>query len=453
MIKYNYRYLLGISFATALGGLLFGFDISVISGTIPFLQKYFVLSESAKGWVVSAALLGCVAGATASGRLGDRFGRRIILQICAIFFAVSAVGSGFAETVTGFVLYRMMGGLAVGGASVLAPMYIAEVSPAGIRGRMVSINQLAIVCGISLAYYSNYFLLKIGDESWRWMLASGAIPSVIFFISICFVPESPRWLVKRNHPEKADHILSKIGNDIYAKEELKAIEGSLKEEVRQGKLKDLIKPEMRFVLLLGVFLAIFQQWCGINVIFFYAPDIFAKSNIGLDSALFQTTLVGLTNLLFTFVAMWAIDKIGRKSLLLIGSSGMALSYLVVGYLMKTGNTSGWMMMFFILLSIALYATSLGPVVWVVMAEIFPNRLRGTGMAVATFFLWVSCYTLTLTFPMIMSAIGGNGAFIIYSVICILGALITYKYLPETKGKSLEKLELELVGQKIVNNKR
>ena len=441
---YNYRYLLSISFATALGGLLFGFDISVISGTIPFLQKYFSLTEVAKGWMVSSALLGCIVGATASGRLGDKFGRRIILQICAVFFAVSAVGSGFAESVTGFVLYRIMGGLAVGGASVLAPMYIAEISPADIRGRMVSINQLAIVCGISLAYYSNYFLLKLGDESWRWMLASGAIPSLVFFISVCFVPESPRWLVKRNQPEKAAQILRKIGNEAYARRELADIKGSLSEEVRQGTMRDLMKPEMRFVLLLGIFLAIFQQWCGINVIFFYAPDILAKSNIGLDSALFQTTLIGLTNLLFTVVAMFAIDKIGRKSLMMIGSVGMAVSYLIVGYLMKTGNTSGWMMLFFILLTIALYAISLGPVVWVVIAEIFPNRLRGTGMAVATFFLWVSCYTLTLTFPMIMSAIGGNGAFITYSVICLTGALITYLYLPETKGKSLENIELELV---------
>jgi MFS transporter, SP family, arabinose:H+ symporter len=441
---YNYRYLLSISFATALGGLLFGFDISVISGTIPFLQKYFALSESAKGWMVSSALLGCVVGATVSGRLSDSFGRRIILQICAIFFAVSAVGSGFAESVTGFVLYRIMGGLAVGGASVLAPVYIAEVSPAEIRGRMVSINQFAIVFGISLAYYSNYFLLKLGDESWRWMLASGAIPSVVFFISVCFVPESPRWLVKQNHPDKAAHILSKIGNEAYASRELAAIKDSLNEEVRRGTLKDLMKPDMRFVLLLGIFLAIFQQWCGINVIFFYAPDIFAKSNIGLDSALFQTTLIGLTNVIFTVVAMWAIDKLGRKSLMMIGSVGMAVSYLVVGYLMKTGNTGGWMMMFFILLTIALYAISLGPVVWVVISEIFPNRLRGTGMAAATFFLWISCYTLTLTFPMIMSAVGGNGAFITYSVLCIIGALITYRFLPETKGKSLENIEIELV---------
>jgi sugar porter (SP) family MFS transporter len=286
------------------------------------------------------------------------------------------------------------------------------------------------------------------------MLASGAIPSLVFLISVCFVPESPRWLVKRNHPQKAAHILSKIGNEKYAQKELAAIEGSLSEEVRQGTVKDMMKPEMRFVLLLGIFLAIFQQWCGINVIFFYAPDIFAKSNIGLDSALFQTTLIGLTNLLFTIVAMWAIDKIGRKSLMMIGSVGMAVSYLVVGYLMKTGNTSGWMMMFFILLTIALYAISLGPVVWVVIAEIFPNRLRGTGMAIATFFLWISCYTLTLTFPMIMSAIGGNGAFITYSLICMAGAAITYIFLPETKGKSLENIEKELIGknQKVFEEK-
>lgn len=285
-MKVNFRYLLTISLVTALGGLLFGFDISVISGTIPFIQEVFELNEAMKGWVVSSALIGCILGASYSGRLGDKFGSKKVLLVTSVLFGVSAIGSGLANSIPTFIFYRIFGGLAVGGASVLAPMYIAEVSPAQLRGRMVSINQLTIVIGISLAYYSNYFLLEIGENSWRWMFAAEAVPSLLFFMALFIVPESPRWLVARNDETKAKQVLEKVAGPDFADFELEEIKASLTGSKKRGTLKQAFKKKYSFILFLGIFLAVFQQWSGINVIFFYAPDIFAKAKLGIDAALF-----------------------------------------------------------------------------------------------------------------------------------------------------------------------
>jgi MFS transporter, SP family, arabinose:H+ symporter len=443
-MQVNFRYLLTISLVTALGGLLFGFDISVISGTIPFLREFFGLNETMKGWVVSSALIGCILGASYSGRLGDRFGRKKILLITAVLFGISAIGSGFSNTIPGFVFYRILGGLAVGGASVLAPVYIAEVSPAHLRGRMVSINQLTIVIGISLAYYSNWFLLEIGENAWRWMFAAEAVPSLLFFAALFIIPESPRWLVARDNAEKARHVLGKIADADSASFELKEIKASLKGNEKRGTLKDAFKKKYAFILFLGIFLAVFQQWSGINVIFFYAPDIFAKTNLGVDSALFQTTLIGLMNVVFTILAMQVIDKTGRKKLMLIGASGMAVCYTVIGFLFSTGRTDGWLLLSFIIITPAFFAFGLGPTVWVVLSEIFPNKIRGAAMSVATFSLWVACYLLTLTFPILVEWLNAANTFWIYAAICIVGFLVILKYLPETKGISLEQLEKKLV---------
>lgn len=443
----NFRYLLTISLVTALGGLLFGFDISVISGTIPFLQEFFELNESMKGWVVSSALIGCIIGASYSGRLGDFFGRKKVLLATSILFAISAIGSGMANTIPTFIFYRIVGGLAVGGASVLAPMYIAEVSPAHLRGRMVSINQLTIVIGISMAYYSNYFLLAIGENAWRWMFAAEAAPALLFFIALFIVPESPRWLVARNEEEKAGQVLEKVAGPEFAKFELSEIKASLRGNERRGNLKQLFKKKYKLVLFLGIFLAVFQQWSGINVIFFYAPDIFAKANLGVDAALFQTTLIGVMNILFTIIAMRIIDKMGRKKLMLIGAAGMAVCYLVIGALFAIGRTDDWMLLTFIIITPAFFAFGLGPTVWVVLSEIFPNKIRGTAMSVSTFSLWVACYLLTLTFPIFVEAINAANTFWLYAVICIAGFVVILKYLPETKGISLEKLEKMLVNEK------
>lgn len=443
-MKVNFRYLLTISLVTALGGLLFGFDISVISGTIPFLQEVFNLNEAMKGWVVSSALIGCIIGASFAGRLGDKFGRKKVLLVTSFLFAVSAIGSGVANSIPTFVLYRIIGGLAVGGASVLAPMYIAEVSPAHVRGRMVSINQLTIVIGISLAYFSNYFLLQIGENAWRWMFAAGALPALFFFFALFIVPESPRWLVARNRENDAKQVLTKVAGTDFANFELSEIKASLVGNEKRGTLKQLFKKKYSFILFLGIFLAVFQQWSGINVIFFYAPDIFAKANLGVDAALFQTTLIGLMNIVFTILAMRVIDKIGRKLLMLIGAAGMAICYVIIGFLFSTGRTEDWLLLTFIIITPAFFAFGLGPTVWVVLSEIFPNKIRGAAMSVATFSLWVACYLLTLTFPVFVELFNASNTFWLYAVICIIGFLVILKYLPETKGISLEQLEKKLV---------
>ncbi len=443
-MKVNFRYLLTISLVTALGGLLFGFDISVISGAIPFLQKYFVLNESMKGWVVSSALLGCIIGASFSGRLGDRYGRKKVLMVTALLFGVSAVGSGFSYSISSFVFYRILGGLAVGAASVLAPVYIAEVSPAHLRGRMVSINQLTIVIGISLAYYSNWLLLSIGENAWRWMFAAEAIPAVLFFAALFIIPESPRWLAGKKKENSARQVLEKITDTESASFELNEIKASLKGNEKHGSIKDAFKKKYSLILFLGVFLAVFQQWSGINVIFFYAPDIFAKANLGTDTALFQTTLIGLMNVLFTILAMQVIDKTGRKKLMLTGAAGMTVCYIAIGYLFATGRTDDWLLLSFIIITPAFFAFGLGPTVWVVLSEIFPNRIRGAAMSVATFSLWVACYLLTLTFPIFVERLNAANTFWIYAAVCLTGFIVILKYLPETKGISLEQLERQLV---------
>lgn len=443
-MKVNFNYLLSISLVTALGGLLFGFDISVISGAIPFIQKVFGLNEAMKGWVVSSALIGCILGASFSGRLGDFFGRKKVLLGTSILFGISAIGSGVANSVPIFVFYRILGGLAVGGASVLAPMYIAEVSPAHLRGRMVSLNQLTIVIGISMAYYSNWFLLEIGENAWRWMFAAEAVPALLFFFALFIVPESPRWLVARNDETKAHQVLTRVAGTDFADFELSEIKASLAGNEKRGTLKQLFNKKYSLILFLGIFLAVFQQWSGINVIFFYAPDIFAKANLGVDAALFQTTLIGVMNIVFTILAMRVIDKIGRKKLMLIGAAGMTVCYLVIGYLFQIGRTGDWLLLTFIIITPAFFAFGLGPTVWVVLSEIFPNKIRGAAMSVATFSLWVACYILTLTFPILVELFSSAVTFWIYGVICVIGFVVIYKLLPETKGISLEKLEKMLV---------
>ena len=445
-MQVNFRYLLTISMVTALGGLLFGFDISVISGTIPFLQEFFELNESMKGFVVSSALIGCIIGASYSGRLGDLFGRKKVLLVVSVLFGVSAIGSGLANSIPTFITYRILGGIAVGGASVLAPMYIAEVSPAHLRGRMVSLNQLTIVIGISMAYFSNYFLLAIGENAWRWMFTAEAVPSLLFFFALFIVPESPRWLVARNDENKASEVLKKIAGTNFARFELSEIKASLAGNEKRGTLKDAFKKKYSVILFLGIFLAVFQQWSGINVIFFYALDIFAKANLGLDAALLQTTLIGVMNIVFTILAMQVIDKIGRKKLMLIGAAGMAVCYVAIGYLFMTGKTEGWLLLSLILTAIAFFAFGLGSTVWVILSEIFPNKIRGAAMSVATLSLWVACYLLTLTFPILVDMFSTAFTFWIYAVICVIGFLVIFKILPETMGISLEKLEKKLVKE-------
>ncbi len=440
---YNTGYILTIALISALGGLLFGFDISVISGAIPFLKQVFNLSGSSLGWAVSSALIGCIFGPFIAGTPSDKFGRRNMLVLCAAFLGVSAVGSGLANSLTSFFIFRFIGGLGVGMASTLSPVYIAEVSPADIRGKLVSLNQLTIVIGILIAYFTNYLLVGIGPNNWRWMFGSEAIPAVIFLVALFFVPESPRWLYKKNRDDEGFSILSKIAGTDYAGKVSVEIKKTLNNE-EKGSFRELLNSNLRFVMVIGILLAILQQWCGINVIFFYAPVIFQKTGIGVDSSLFQTIIIGVVNLTFTIVAMQLIDKVGRKKLLLIGSAGMVITYILIGACFYFNFLHGIHVLILILMTIAFYAISLAPVVWVLMSEIYPNRIRGEAMSVATFFLWVASFILTLTFPILQENIGESYTFWLYAGICLLGWLFIIRYVPETKGKSLEELEEELI---------
>lgn len=437
--SYNIRYLLTISFISALGGLLFGFDISVISGTLPFITPYFHLSEWGEGFAVSSLYLGCMAGCLVAGAISKKYGRKPGLMLSALLFGVSAVGVAFSHQLYWFISFRIIGGLGVGMASMLSPMYIAEISPADIRGRMVSINQLTIVIGILLTYYVNYALAGTGADAWRWMFGCGVIPSLLFFIGMFFVPESPRWLLKMNKVTKGENILRKIGGESYANTLMTQIEESVQKEKHKG-WSVLLDKKIFPVLIIGIVLAVYQQFCGINVVFFYAPDIFAKTGAGVQSQLLQTVAVGAVNLIYTLIAMWLVEKAGRRGLMLFGSVALTFCYVIIGFLLHDMTGNGLWLLIFVLLAIASYAVSLAPVTWVLISEIFPNRIRSEGVAVTTLFLWLACYILTLTFPAIMSRFGGYTAFWIYAGVCVLGFLFVYFKVKETKGKTLEELE-------------
>lgn len=435
---YNLRYILTISFISALGGLLFGFDISVISGAIPFITPYFHLSEWGKGFAVSSLYLGCMAGCLIAGWVSKSYGRKPGLMISAFLFGISAIGVALSHHLFWFIFFRIIGGLGVGMASMLSPMYIAEISPAEIRGRMVSINQLTIVIGILLTYYVNY-LLASGSDGWRWMFGLGLIPSLLFFSGMFFVPESPRWLISKGMKDKSEKILQKIGGVDYANEIILQIEKTTGEN-KEGKWKELLAKSIFPILLIGVLLAVYQQFCGINVVFFYAPDIFAKTGAGVRAQLLQTVAVGAANLIFTLIAMWLVERAGRRLLMLLGSAALVVCYIIIGWLLHDITGNGSWLLIFVLLAIASYAVSLAPVTWVLISEIFPNAVRSEGVAVSTFFLWLACYTLTLTFPVIMNKFGGYTAFWLYAGICVLGFLFVYFKVKETKGKTLEEME-------------
>jgi SP family xylose:H+ symportor-like MFS transporter len=443
---FNKIYILRLAITAALGGLLFGYDIAVISGTIPFITRVFELNDWWKGFVVSSLYLGCMIGAALAGRMSERYGRKKMLIASAVMFAITSVGSGLANHLLSFFIYRLIGGLGVGAAAMLSPMYIAEITPARIRGRYVAINQFTIVIGIQAAYFVNYLLLPVGENAWRWMFIAEAVPSILFFLSMFLVPETPRWLSKSGQNNKAEQVLNKIGNSEFAKKTITDIRMTLDSETK-GEMKMLFTKSMRLVLIIGIVLAFFQQWSGINVIFFYAPDIFAQTGAGIESQLFQTVIIGAMNVLFTLLAMWLVEKLGRKKLLLISSAGMAAGYIIIGILFFTNHLSGYILLIFALITVASYSTGLAPVTWVVLSEIFPNRVRGEGMAIATLSLWIGTFTLTLTFPALMANLKGSFTFWLYAAICVLGFIFILLTLPETKGKTLEELEQFLVKPK------
>jgi len=379
-------YVVFISAVAALGGLLFGFDTAVISGVLNFIQPYFGLSEAGLGWTVSSLLFGCMVGVVVAGKIGDKYGRKKVLMLASLLFFVSALVSAGSIHLVIFVGARVIGGLAVGIASILSPMYIAEIAPAKYRGSLVSLNQLAIVTGILIAFFTNYMLIGTGEDNWRWMLLVMALPAVLLFFSLFFMPESPRWLVAVGNDASAMKVLEKTSVENEAGLRLSEIKQSL-ENKEEGSYRDLLKPKTRNILWIGIILSVFQQITGINSIMYYAPKIFAQIGQSSDTALLQTVAIGSINLIFTALAMVFIDRFGRKRVILLGSAGMAAMLSGLSLLYKINATSGILVLVFILGYIAFFASSLGPALWVVVSEIFPNNLRSIGMSVALVSLW------------------------------------------------------------------
>jgi MFS transporter, SP family, xylose:H+ symportor len=459
-VRLNTAYIWTISLVAALGGLLFGWDWVVIGGAKPFFQRYFQLTSEAQiGWANSCALIGCLVGALVAGALSDRFGRKRLLIAAALLFALTSLGNALAGRFAVFIAWRMLGGVAIGLASNLSPMYIAEIAPAGIRGKLVAINQLTIVLGILLAQYLNWFLVRhlppgatddfirnswFGQQGWRWMFGLTAAPSLLFFAGMFLVPESPRWLAKNGKSERARGVLGKIGGESYARAALADIESTLaREEVQRVRFADLLEPKLRRVLWLGVVLAVFQQWCGINVIFNYAEEIFRAAGYDISSVLQNIAWTGSVNLAFTFVALGVVDRGGRRPLMLLGATGLAVIYLALGICYSEG-VKGLPLLLLVLAAIGCYSMSLAPVTWVVISEIFPNRIRGAAMAVAVSSLWIACFLLTYSFPILNKELGSAKTFWLYAAICVAGFVYIQRKLPETKGKTLEQIERELV---------
>ncbi len=530
--RYNMRFLWLICLVAAMGGLLFGYDWVVIGGAKPFYEPFFQIYNrpAFQGWAMSSALVGCLFGALVSGALSDRFGRKRLLILAGLLFTFSAVGTALAWSFAWFNIFRWIGGVGIGLASNLSPMYIAEISPAHIRGRFVSINQLTIVIGILAAQVVNLAIarpvptadqlrllassddvvravygddfdiaearakaadvadadifgkvreefpelvvVKVarddkegrgrkdaedssvtaayilptwnGRQGWRWMFGAETVPAFLFFLLMFFVPESPRWLIKYGRDKEALRTLSRIGGEAHAQAELSEIKTTLAAgEIARVNFRDLLDRRLLKIVGLGVFLAVFQQWCGINVIFNYAQEVFQAAGYGVSGIMLNIVITGIVNLAFTFVAIFTVDRFGRRILMLIGAGGLAGIYAILGagyYQQSTGVH----MLILVVLAIACYAMSLAPITWVVISEIFPNRIRGAAMSIAVFSLWVGCTGLTFTFPFLKGLLGAHGAFWLYGAICVVGFAVIFLKLPETKGKSLEAIERELV---------
>ena len=534
------RYVYLLASVAALGGLLFGYDTAVIAGAIGFLQKHFELDPQLwKGWAAACALIGCAVGAALAGMLSDRFGRKKVLMFSAILFLVSALGTALPRSFTEFIIYRIIGGFGVGAASITSPMYIAEISPARIRGRMVSINQFAIISGMLVVYFVNMFIggygaaadrrtvadylskhlgavdsgvvaeltkdphndglsaedfvaeyrdrldsrviakylvergvemrvvvgfltetgaaidpriVDLADQGraawnvrcgWRWMFGSESLPAVLLLVMMFFVPESPRWLAKQRRHEEALAILARVGGPRHAQAELAEIKDAIAHESES--LAQLFTPGMRIVLMIGVVLAVLQQVTGINVFLYYAPEIFKSMGSDVNTALVLTVLVGAVNLGFTVAAIWLVDRVGRKPLMLIGFTGMGLSLLAVGLAAYYHQTATWVLVF-VLSYIACFAISVGPVTWVILSEIFPTRIRGRAMAIATVCLWLANYVVTQTFTImkedqwLVEQFHYGFPYWIYAAFCAVSVIFVARYIPETKGKTLEEIE-------------
>ncbi len=460
--RFNLLYIWMISAIAALGGLLFGYDWVVIGGAKPFYEPYFHLTSEAQiGWANSCALLGCLLGSMASGVLSDRIGRKALLIVAAALFGVSSVATGWAHHFDSFVAWRILGGVAIGIASNVSPTYIAEVAPAQWRGRLVTLNQLTIVVGILGAQIVNLLIAGHvedglsaeavrgswqGQFGWRWMFTAVAIPSLIFFVSAFFVPESPRWLIKNGAKEKAMAVLARIGGADYAEAEIGSIEAGLsRERTQRGAWGELLRPTVLGLLMIGIGLAVLQQWSGTNVIFNYAEDIYRGAGYDLSGVMFNIVITGAINLVFTLVATVTVDRLGRRALMLWGTATIAILHGLLGAAFYF-HVTGPLVLILTLAVIAAYATSLAPVTWVLLSEIFPNRIRGVAMSIAVSALWIACFAVTYTFPILNRSLGAAGTFWCYGAFCFAGLLFIVFTVPETSGKSLEEIEARLTSK-------
>lgn len=454
-------YVWTICLVAACGGLLFGYDWVVIGGAKPFYEAYFSITDPAQsGWAMSSALVGCIFGALISGWCADKFGRKMPLILSAILFSASAWGTAVASNFDMFIVYRVVGGVGIGLASALSPLYIAEVSPAEKRGRFVAVNQLTIVIGVLAAQLINLTIAEPvatgatqqaivdswnGQTGWRWMFGAELVPALAFLVLMFFVPESPRWLVKAGKVDRARAMLQRIGSVHYAEQTLKEIEHSLQKDNHKVAWSALLQPQIKPIVIIGMVLAVFQQWCGINVIFNYAQEIFASAGFDINGTLKSIVATGIINLVFTLAALPLVDKIGRRKLMLFGASGLTVIYVLIASAYGLG-IMGWPVLVLVLAAIAIYALTLAPVTWVLLSEIFPNRVRGLAMSLGTLALWVACFLLTYTFPLLNASLGAAGSFLLYGAICAMGYIYVLRNVPETKGVTLEALEEQLAAK-------
>ena len=456
-------YVWGIAIVAALGGLLFGYDWVVIGGARQFYEVYFHLTSSAMvGWANSCALVGCLLGSLAAAFFANKYGRRRVLLAAAILFGVSSALTGWSYSFMSFIVWRIAGGIAIGLSSNVAPLYIAEISPAAIRGRLVSLNQFAIVIGILLAQIVNWIIAKpvangITTDAllnswnvqygWRWMFLAVVAPAAVFTIASLFIPESPRWLLTQNRGTDARVVLERIGGRSFADAEILSIDHALLMEtsVARSSLRELLQPSIRRIVLVGMALAVLQQWTGINTLFNYAAEVYRSAGYGANDIFLNIVITGAINLVFTILAMLLVDRVGRRRLMIFGTIGIGASQLFCAVAYHAG-WGGSAVLVLTLSAIACYALTLAPVTWVLIAEIFPNRVRSQGVSAAVSTLWLASFALTYTFPMLNQSLGTDGVFFIYGVICILGCVLVIFFVPETKGRSLEEIESQIVAR-------
>lgn len=424
------------SIIVALGGFLFGFDTAVISGVEKHIQELFHLSSFWHGFTISSALIGTVTGALIAGKPADRYGRKPILFLIAALYVITAIGSALAGNVTSFIIFRFLGGIGVGASSVVAPTYIAEISPAKVRGRMTALFQFNVIFGILMAFISNYLLRTAGDEPWRWMLGVAGFPAFIFFSLLFIIPESPRFLIKIGQIDKARLILGKI--EISAiEEEIEEIKSSMNRST--GKAVDLFSRKYFKPISIAFLVAMFNQFSGINAILYYAPRIFELSGLSNADSMFQSILVGITNGIFTILGMILIDKVGRRKLLIAGSIGMSICLGLIAKTFYAQEFTGYALLIYLLIYIMFFAFSTGAVIWVLIAEIFPNHIRGKGQSLGSFTHWFFAALITFLFPVVakMSQAGVGIAFTFFSIMMVIQIIVVWRYFPETKGRTLE----------------